>query len=147
VSYGPAAWSDQIIATSADPKTLVALAMGPSGQADLVYKSQTELDYVTDVSGRWVTAQVDGFDATGPELGQYGSYDVSIDLDVAVGPHLAYVDSNGNLKYASLGAGSWDAVYVDTEGAQNQIRMDAAGHAHITYAGVDNLYSKLAVSP
>lgn len=146
-SYGSSGWSDQVAATSADPKTLVALAVAPGGQAGLIYKSQAELEYATDASGGWMTTQVDSFDATGPEDGQYGAYDVSMDLDSAGNPHLAYQDTNGNLKYASLGIDGWDTVYVDTEGTQNQIRMDAAGHAHITYAGTDNLYSKLAVSP
>lgn len=146
-SYGSGGWSDQVAATSADPKTLVALAVTPNGQVGLVYKSQTELEYATDASGSWVTAQVDSFEATGPEDGQYGAYDVSMDLDTAGNPHLAYQDSNGNLKYASLGVDGWVTVYVDTEGAQNQIRMDTAGQAHITYAGADNLYSKLALSP
>ena len=146
-SYATAGWRDEVVATSEDPKTLVALAMATSGQAGLVYKSQVELDYVTQVSGRWVTTQVDGFDATGPEDDRYGAYDVSIDMDSSGDPHLAYEDTSGNLKYAHLSSGSWDTVYVDTEGAQNQIEMDAAGHAHIVYAGVDNLYSKLATSP
>lgn len=140
-------WNDQVVATSGDPKTLVALAVAPAGHAGIVYKSQAELDYVTDVSGRWVTARVDSFDAAGPELDAYGSYDVSLDQDMAGKPHLAYEDSSGNLKYASQGASGWDAVYVDTQGAQNQLRMDLAGHAHIAYAGTDNLYSMLAVSP
>ena len=140
-------WSDRIVATSEDPKTLVALAMGPSGQAGIVYKSQTDLEYVTQVSGHWVVAQVDSFDATDPEYGQYGAYDVSIDMDTSGDPHLAYEDTSGNLKYARLSSGRWDTVYVDTEGTQNQIAIDASGHARIVYAGLDNLYSKLAVSP
>lgn len=140
-------WSDQVIAASEDPKTLVALAVTPAGQAGIAYKSQAELDYVTDTSGRWVTTQVDSFDVTGQELDAYGAYDVSVDMDAAGKPHLAYEDSSGNLKYAGMGGSGWDAVYVDTQGAQNQIRMDAAGHAHIAYAGMDNLYSMLAVSP
>ena len=146
-SYASTGWSDRIVAASADPKTLVALAVAPSGQAELVYKSQTALQYLTEVSGRWVKTQVDSFDVDGPQLERYGAYDVSIDLDAAGDPHLAYEDSSGDLKYASLVSGRWDAVYVDTQGSQNQIRVDAAGHAHIAYAGVDNLYSKLAVSP
>jgi hypothetical protein len=140
-------WSDRTVATSEDPKTLVALVMTPAGQAGIVYKSQSEIEYVTEVSGRWVATQVDSFDAAGPDDGQYGAYDVSIDLDMAGSPHIAYEDTDGDLKYAHLGSDGWDTVYVDTEGAQNQIRMDTAGHARIAYAGVDNLYSKLAVSP
>jgi hypothetical protein len=146
-SYASTGWSDQVVATSEDPKTLVALAMDPSGQAGLVYKSQTDLEYLTEASGRWVATRVDSFDAAGPGDEQYGSYDVSIDMDTAGNPHLAYEDSSGNLKYARSRPDGWDTLYVDTEGRQNQLRMDAAGHAHIAYAGIDNLYSKLAVSP
>lgn len=147
-SYSSSGWSDQIVTTSADPKTLVVLAMAPSGGADLVYKSQLDLEYLTQVpNGGWVATRVDSFDAAGDEDGLYGSYDVSIDMDAAGTPHLAYEDNSGNLKYASLSSGRWTTQYVDTEGAQNQIEMDPAGHAHIVYAGVDNLYSKLAVSP
>lgn len=145
--YASGIWSDRVVATSADPKTLVALDVTAAGQAGIVYKSQAELDYVTNVSGRWVASRVDSFDATGPELDAYGAYDVSVDLDTADKPHLAYEDSSGNLKYASQGEDGWAAVYVDTQGAQNQIQMDATGHAHIAYAGPDNLYSELAVSP
>lgn len=146
-SFVSSAWSDEIIATSEDPKTSVALAVTPAGHADLVYKSQTDLEYVTGASGHWVATQVDSFDAAGPVYDQYGAYDVSMDLDAAGKPHLAYEDASGNLKYAHLSSGRWATLYVDTEGTQNKIKMDAAGHAHITYAGVDNLYSKLAVSP
>jgi hypothetical protein len=146
-SYVSAAWSDEMIATSDDPKTLVALAVTPAGQANLVYKSQVDLEYVTGISGHWLATRVDSFDTASPEYGQYGAYDVSIDLDTAGKPHLAYEDSSGNLKYAHLSSDRWATLYVDTEGAQNQLKVDAAGHAHITYAGVDNLYSKLAISP
>jgi len=146
-SYVSDGWSDEIVATSEDPKTLVALAVTQAGDASLVYKSRAELEYVTGVSGHWMTSQVDRFDAAGPEEGRYGAYDVSIDLDTAGKPHLAYEDTDGNLKYAHLSSGSWDRVYVDTEGNQNQIKMDAAGHAHVTYGDAENLYSKLAVSP
>ncbi len=90
---------------------------------------------------------MDSFDTQGPEADRYGAYDVSIDLDTAGNPHLAYEDSNGDLKYAHLSSDRWATLYVDTEGTQNQIRMDAAGRAHITYGNAQNLYSKLAVSP
>ena len=140
-------WSDEIAASSQDPKTLLALAVTPAGDARMVFKSQAELEYVEETSGSWVTTQVDGFDAAGPEDDQCGAYDVSIDLDAAGKPHLAYQDTGGNLKYASQSSGAWGSVYVDTEGSQNQIRVDAAGHAHITYGSAQNLYSKLAVSP
>jgi hypothetical protein len=146
-SYASSGWSDQVVATSEDPKTLVALAMAPDGRAHLIYKSQTDLKYVVETSGRWVATQVDSLDEAGPEDDRYGFYDVSIDLDTAGRPHLSYEDTSGNLKYASLSPGGWKTVYVDTEGTQNQLRMDVAGHAHITYAGIDNLYSMLAVSP
>jgi hypothetical protein len=146
-SYVSDAWSDEIVAASADSKTLVALAVDAAGDASLVYKSQAELRYVAGVSGRWVSSQVDSFDAAGLEEGRYGAYDVSIDLDTSGRPHLAYQDSGGNLKYARLDSGRWATLYVDTEGTQNQIKVDAAGHAHVTYGSVDNLYSKLAVSP
>jgi hypothetical protein len=140
-------WTDSVAATSQDGKTLLALAVDGAGHADLVYKSQAQLEYASDVSGSWKVMQVDSFDATGPEDDSCGAYDVSIDLDVAGQPHLSYEDTSGNLKYASLGAGQWATSYVDIEGTQNQIRMDAAGHAHITYGNAQNLYSKLAVSP
>ena len=146
-SYASGAWIDEVAAVSADPKSLVALAVTPAGRPQLVYKSLAELDYVTQVSGRWTTTRVDSFDAGAADYGRYGAYDVSLDLDSAGGPHLAYEDSSGDLKYAVLEAGRWGTVYVDTEGTQNQIKMDPGGHARIAYAGADNLYSKLAVSP
>ena len=140
-------WVDDVVAESSDSKSLVTLAVDPAGHAHLVYKSHTSLEYANDVSGSWVTAEVDSFDAAGPEDDSYSAYDVSIDLDTAGGPHLSYEDTDGNLKYASLAGSAWQTSYVDTEGTQNQIRMDAAGHAHIVYGNAENLYSKLTVSP
>ena len=144
--YANGAWADTVVAVSADPKSLVALAVDPEGHASMVYKSQAALYYASDASGAWRVTQADSFDAAGPEYDDDGAYDVSVDLDAAGEPHLSYEDTSGNLKYAALDGG-WDTSYVDTEGTQNQIRMDMAGHAHIVYSNAQNLYSKLAVSP
>lgn len=140
-------WTDDVVATSSDAKSLAALAVDAAGHAHLVYKSGAVLDYVSDASGAWQSTQVDSFDAAGPQEGNCGAYDLSIDLDAAGQPHLSYEDTDGNLKYAALSQGKWSASYVDTEGRENQIRMDQAGHAHIAYANTENLYSKLVVSP
>lgn len=140
-------WTDSAVAASQDGKTLLGLAVDAAGHADLVYKSQAQLEYASDISGSWKVTQVDSFDAAGPEDDSCGAYDVSIALDSAGQPHLSYEDTSGNLKYASLGTRQWATSYVDTEGTQNQIRMDASGHAHISYGNAQNLYSKLAVSP
>ncbi len=140
-------WVDDVVAESVDSKSLAALTVDPAGHAHIVYKSQTTLEYATDASGSWVTAAVDSFDATGPEDDSCGAYDVSIDLDTAGRPHLSYEDTDGDLKYATPAQSGWQTSYVDTEGTQNQIRMDAAGHAHVVYGNAQNLYSKLAVSP
>lgn len=141
------AWIDTVVAVSADPKSLVAIAVGSAGHARLVYKSQTSLDFVSDVTGSWRQSQVDDFSAQGPEDDSDGAYDVSIALDSAGQAHMSYEDTSGNLKYAAPGMDSWVTSYVDTEGTQNEIRMDAAGHAHIAYGNASNLYSKIAVSP
>ncbi|HEU5399396.1 MAG TPA: fibronectin type III domain-containing protein [Gammaproteobacteria bacterium] len=141
------AWTDGVVASSADPKSLLAIAVGPAGHARLVYKSEASLEYASNVSGAWQTNTVDGFNPDGPEIDKYGAYDVSIALDSAGQPHMSYEDATGNLKYATPGLDGWNTSYVDTEGTQNEIRMDAAGHAHIVYGNADNLYSKLAVSP
>ena len=140
-------WTDSVVAASADAKSLAALAMDSTGHAHLVYKSGVALEYASDASGSWQTTQVDSFNAAGPQDGRYGAYDVSVDVDAAGQPHLSYEDTDGNLKYAALSGGAWSTSYVDTEGTQNEIRMDPAGHAHIAYANTENLYSKLAVSP
>jgi len=140
-------WTDSVVATSADAKSLAALAVDSAGHAHLVYKSEADLDYVSDVSGTWKTEQVESFDAAGPQNDRYGAYDVSIDLDTSGLPHLSYEDTDGNLKYAVQSQGKWSTRYVDTEGRENEIRVDQAGHAHIAYANTENLYSKLAVSP
>ena len=140
-------WTDSVVAASQDGRTLLALAVDGAGHAGLVYKSQAQLEYASDISGSWKVMQVDSFDAAGPEDDSCGAYDVSVALDAANRPHLSYEDTSGNLKYANLGAGQWATSYVDTEGTQNQIRMDTAGHAHISYGNAQNLYSKLAVSP
>lgn len=141
------AWTDSTVAESADPKTLVAIAVDAAGHAQLVYKSQVQLEYASDASGAWRTSTVDSFNASGPEDDSSGAYDVSIALDGAGQPHLSYEDTNGNLKYAAPGLNGWTTTYVDVEGTQNEIRMDPAGHAHIAYGNAENLYSKLAVSP
>lgn len=140
-------WTGVVAATSADSKSLVALAVDGAGHAHLAYKSQTDLEYASDRSGSWQTTPVDSFDPAGSEDDSYGAYDVSIALDTSGLVHMSYEDTSGNLKYASPAIRGWDTVYVDTLGTQNVLRMDAAGHAHIAYGGLDNLYSKLAVSP
>lgn len=140
-------WTNSVVAESADPKSLVAIAVDAAGHAHLVYKSQVQLEYASDASGVWVTSTVDSFNANGPEDDSCGAYDVSIALDGAGRPHLSYEDTNGNLKYAAPGLDGWTTTYVDVEGTQNEIRMDPAGHAHIAYGNAENLYSKLAVSP
>lgn len=140
-------WTDGVVAESQDAKSLLALAVDTAGHASLVYKSQASLEYASDASGSWKTEQVDSFDASGPEDDSCGAYDVSIDLDSAGQAHVSYEDTSGNLKYAGFDSGQWTTSYVDTEGTQNQIRVDAAGHAHISYGNAQNLYSKLAVSP
>lgn len=141
------AWTDAVAAVSADPKSLVALAVDPAGHASLVYKSGATLYYAGDGSGAWQLSQVDGFDAAGPEYDDYGAYDVSMALDADGLPHTSYEDTSGNLKYAAETGGGWNTSYVDTEGTQNHVRIDMAGHAHIVYGNAQNLYSKLAVSP
>lgn len=146
LAYGNGTWTDTMVAASADPKSLVALAVSPGGHASLAYKSEASLYFAENVAGRWQVSQVDSFDAAGPEYDDYGAYDVSVDLDAGGRPHVSYEDTSGNLKYAAEDAG-WVTRYVDTEGTQNQIRMDMAGHAHIVYGNAQNLYSKLAVSP
>jgi hypothetical protein len=140
-------WTDVVAANSADPKSLVALAVDGAGHAHLVYKSQTDLEYASDRSGTWQTSQVDSFSASGPEDDSYGAYDVSIALDASGLAHMSYEDTSGNLKYASPADQGWGSLYVDTVGTQNVLRLDAAGHAHIAYGGDQNLYSNLAVSP
>lgn len=144
-------WTDSIVASSTDSKSLVALTTDPAGNGYLAYKSHASLEYLSDESGSWRSTQVDSFDATGREYDSYGAYDVSIALDSSGMPHVSYEDSSGNLKYGSSTGLSWDSVYVDTQGGQNKLFMDAAGHAHIVYAYLDpslnSLYSKLAVSP
>lgn len=147
LNYTAGAWVDETVTKSSDPKSLVALAVDPAGRASLVYKSQASLYYASDAAAGWQISQVDSFDMAGPEYEDFGAYDVSVDLDAAGRPHLSYEDASGNLKYAVQGGSSWSTVYVDTEGTQNQIRMDMAGHAHIIYGNAQNLYSKLAVSP
>lgn len=141
------AWTDVVAASSADPKSLVALTVDGAGHAHLVYKSQTGLEYLSDRSGSWQTTQVDSFDPAGSEDDSYGAYDVSIALDNSGRAHMSYEDTSGNLKYASPAGQGWDTLYVDTLGTQNTLCLDAAGHAHIAYGGEDNLYSRLAVSP
>lgn len=141
------AWTDVAVAASADPKSLLALAVDGAGHAHLVYKSLTNIEYSSDRSGSWQTTQVDGFSTSGPEYDSYGAYDVSIALDESGAAHMSYEDTSGNLKYASSAGQGWNTLYVDTEGTQNMLCLDPAGHAHIAYGNAQNLYSKLAVSP
>ena len=61
--------------------------------------------------------------------------------------HASYEDTDGNLKYATQSSTGWNRVYVDTEGTQNQLEVDTAGHAHIAYANSENLYCKIATKP
>jgi hypothetical protein len=140
-------WTNVTAANSADSKSLMALAVDGAGHAHIVFKSQTALEYASDRSGAWQTTQVDSFSASGPEDDSYGAYDVSIALDTSGLAHMSYEDTSGNLKYASPAEQGWNTQYVDTEGTQNVLCLDAAGHAYIAYGGEDNLYSNLAVSP
>lgn len=139
-------WTDAIVAASFDPKSLVALAVDGAGHGYLAYKSHDDLEFASDNSGSWLGSKVETF-AAGPLDDSFGDYDVSIALDSFRQPHISYQDSAGDLKYGSLGHDGWDTVYVDTQGAQNRLCLDAAGHAHITYAYTYNMYSMLAVSP
>jgi hypothetical protein len=105
-----------------------------TGQAPNCY----QLNYASNASGSWQISLVANALAY-----------PSIAVDGHGTPHLAYEDTSGNLKYASHSSAKWNTVYVDTEGTQNQIKidLDLAGHAHIVYGNAQNLYSKLAVSP
>lgn len=140
-------WTDVVVATSSDAKSLLSLAVDAVGNVDLAYKSHTGLYYASDLSGSWQTSQVDSFGDYGPKLDSYGVYDVSLALDASGAAHISYEDTSGNLKYASPKGQGWDTLYLDTVGTQNKLCLDAAGHAHIVYGGVDNQTSKLAVSP
>ena len=147
VSNASGSWVDNVVGESGDAKSLTALAMDAGGHAHIAYKDQTQLEYLSDVSGNWKSAVVDSFDATGPYDDMAGAYDVSIDMDVGGGVHLSYQNADGDLKYTASTGGRWQTAYVDTEGALSQVKVDAAGHAHIAYANEENLYSKVAVSP
>lgn len=146
-SNASGSWIDSVVGASGDAKSLAALALDAARHAHVAYKEQTRLEYLSDVSGSWKSAVVDSFDATGPYNDMAGAYDVSIDMDVGGGAHLSYQNADGDLKYAAATGGHWQTAYVDTEGAMSQLKMDAAGRAHIAYANEESLYSKVAVSP
>jgi len=147
LSDASGSWVDSVVGASGDAKSLAALATDAVGHAYIAYKDQAQLEYLNNTSGSWNSTIVDSFDATGPYNDAAGAYDVSIDMDVGGDAHLSYQNADGDLKYASLAAGHWQTAYVDTEGAMSQLKVDAAGHAHIAYANEENLYSKVAVSP
>ncbi len=96
------------------------------------------LKYARWTGGEWEIELVDDL----------GFWYLSIDLDSAGNPHIAYLDQvNSDLRYAHKEGNTWDIQVVDFEGAvggYNSITIDTVDHPHISYQDATSRFLKYA---
>jgi plastocyanin len=123
---------------AADPATVTAIGVGPDGpvvafgddgQTMVARPAQTDGAVVA-----WTTETV----------GE-GGYGISMDVDADGNPHLAYYDTQGNVRHAhSIGGAPWEVTDIDSVGPPTKepsdarwstgIGVDDQGVHHVTWA-------------
>jgi len=146
--FGPATyaadWSSSIIDTTNNVGANASLAVDTNGKSHIAYEDYTNNDvmYATNVSGAWVTANIDSTD-------NVGFWGLSLALDSDDKVHIAYQDeTNGNLKYATNLTGSWVISTIDNStddvGLTPSIIIDSNDKVHIAYMDETNIALKYA---
>lgn len=141
LSNSGAGWSQQVIAVGSNCGA--ALAMDASRSPHVAYSTKFGLLHTWYAAGAWQSEQVDSFSWIGGDR-------VGLAIDGADHLHIAYRDSNDDLKYASNRSGTWERLYLDSRGAVGfspSIAVDGAGRIHIAYGDESVGTVKLASSP
>jgi hypothetical protein len=136
-------WTD--IFSDAGTTCGASMTLDSGGFAHLAYFKANILYHATNRSGAFVVTPVDSLPST-PGV----DVNPSIAVDANFHAHISYQDRNADLKYATNAGGSWQSIYVAAAGMladHHQIRVDAAGNAHIAYTDASTGTVKLATSP
>jgi hypothetical protein len=134
-------WSEQVIALGSNCGA--ALAMDASRIPHIAYSTKFGLVHTWLGAGVWQSEQLDSFTWIGGDR-------VGLAIDGADHLHIAYRDSNDDLKYATNRSGTWERLYLDSRGAVGfspSIAVDGAGRIHIAYGDEATGTIKLANSP
>ena len=121
-------WIEETLGTAIQEPT--SMAVDGKGQVHLVYRSKC-CSYLVHVVRTAPTKWSGGNVYTASKTAQAPS----LALDKAGSPHIAFVDSGGNLRYASKASGNWVFSLVASAGtgATTAVAMDDKDTAHVAY--------------
>ncbi len=122
--------------------TDTSIAVDSADNVHIVYSDYADLNYLTNVSGEWITVKIDNT--------LWSKVYPSIAVDSADNLHVSYYDiRNHDLKYATNVSGTWviDVIdYLDRVGSFSSIALDLADNVHIAYRDDTNKKLKYATN-